>query len=147
MPALLTGRAGVTRSARARCFGDDAESDAFIYSLHGDLLAGRISRPQLEEIWSAGTYPDDASRTVALFESVYQSQPPHGTAGQSHPELAARLARAVGSLPAEIVGRIFIHLDRRSARVASIAGWHALGADLQLLSGRAGAAPGWSPGR
>ncbi len=117
LPALLTGRAGVTRSAREVCFGDDAESDAFIYSLYGDLLAGRISRPQLEQILErAGTYPDDASRTVALFESVYQSQPPHGTAGQSHPELSALPSPALsGPFVHEIVGRIFIHLDRRSA--------------------------------
>ncbi len=108
LPALLTGRAGVAQGAREICFGDDAESDAFIYSLYGDLLRGRVSRSELEEILQrAGTYPDDAARTVALFESVY-----------------ARTQETLATLPLgmaadspfrdQIVGRIFIHLDRRS---------------------------------
>lgn len=88
LPALLAGRAGVPAETREICFGDDAESDALIYSLYGDLLAGRVDRVLLEQILrTAGTYDDDAARTVALFESL-----PHGWA----------------------VERIFIHLDRRS---------------------------------
>lgn len=90
LPALLAGRAGVAADTREVCFGDDAESDAFIYSLYGDLMAGRVPRPLLEEILRrAGTYPDDASRAVALFESLHASSEP-------------------------VVERIFIHLDRRS---------------------------------
>jgi hypothetical protein len=88
LPALLAGRAGVTAETREVCFGDDAESDALIYSLYGDLLAGRIDRSLLEQILrAAGTYEDDAARTVSIFESL-----PHS----------------------EAVERIFIHLDRRS---------------------------------
>jgi hypothetical protein len=88
LPALLAGRAGVTAETREVCFGDDAESDALIYSLYGDLLAGRIGRSLLEQILrSAGTYDDDAARTVSIFESL-----PHS----------------------EAVERIFIHLDRKS---------------------------------
>lgn len=108
LPALLTGRAGVAHSAREICFGDDAESDAFIYSLYGDLLRGRVSRAQLEEILQrVGTYPDDAARAVALFESVYA-------------RTQDDVAKAASAFPPdspfrdEIVGRIFIHLDRRS---------------------------------
>jgi hypothetical protein len=108
LPALLTGRAGVSRSAREVCFGDDAESDAFIYSLYGDLLAGRVARPQLEQILErAGTYPDDAGRTVSLFESIYRGPTEPGAAATGNlPEL--------GPFAHEVVGRIFIHLDRRS---------------------------------
>lgn len=88
LPALLAGRAGVAVETREVCFGDDAESDAFIYSLYGDVLAGRVERPLLERLLTeAGVYPTDAVRTVALCESL-----PRG----------------------EAVERIFIHLDRRS---------------------------------
>ncbi len=88
LPALLAGRAGVTAETREVCFGDDAESDALIYSLYGDLLAGRVDRTMLEQVLrSAGTYQDDAARTVSIFESL-----PHS----------------------EAVERVFIHLDRKS---------------------------------
>ena len=88
LPALLAGRAGVAVETREVCFGDDAESDGFIYSLYGDVLAGRVDRPLLERVLTeAGVYPTDAARTVALVESL-----PRG----------------------EAVERIFIHLDRRS---------------------------------
>jgi len=88
LPALLAGRAGVAVETREVCFGDDAESDGFIYSLYGDVLAGRVERPLLERVLTEpGVYPTDAARTVALVESL-----PRG----------------------EAVERIFIHLDRRS---------------------------------
>jgi hypothetical protein len=88
LPALLAGRAGVAVDTREVCFGDDAESDGFIYSLYGDVLAGRVDRPLLQRILTeAGVYPTDAARTVALVESLPR---------------------------AEAVERIFIHLDRRS---------------------------------
>lgn len=88
LPALLTGRAGVVAETHEVCFGDDAESDGFIYSLYGDVLAGRVAKDLLERILTeAGVYPDDAARAVSL---------------------AAALPRA------DAVERIFIHLDRRS---------------------------------
>ncbi len=94
LPALLAGRSGVPSITREVCFGDDAESDAFIYSLYGDLLARRVARPLLEEILRrAGTYPNDAARTVALFEGLSAAAPAQNS---------------------DIVARIFIHLDRRS---------------------------------
>ncbi|MFO0575590.1 MAG: hypothetical protein U1A78_16465 [Polyangia bacterium] len=88
LPALLTGRAGVQAETHEVCFGDDAESDGFIYSLYGDVLAGRVAKDLLERILTdAGVYPGDAARAVSL---------------------AAALPRA------DAVERIFIHLDRRS---------------------------------
>ncbi len=88
LPALLAGRAGLPGDVRETCFGDDAEADGFIYSLYGDLTAGRVTRDLLEEILHrANVYHDDAQRAVSLAEA----------------------------LPAaESVERIFIHLDRRS---------------------------------
>jgi hypothetical protein len=88
LPALLTGRAGVAAETREICFGDDAESDGFIYSLYGDVLARRVAKDLLERILTeAGAYHADAARAVSL---------------------AAALPRA------DAVERIFIHLDRRS---------------------------------
>jgi hypothetical protein len=88
LPALLAGRAGLPATTRETCFGDDAEADGFIYSLYGDVISGRVPRDLLEEIFHrAGAYDDDAQRAVTIAET----------------------------LPvAEAVGRIFIHLDRRS---------------------------------
>ncbi len=88
LPALLTGRAGLPVETQETCFGDDAEADGFIYSLYGDLLAGRVSAALLDQILDgAGCYPDDVARTRALVAALE---------------------------PAEAVQRIFIHLERRS---------------------------------
>lgn len=88
LPALLAGRAGLPPETKETCFGDDAEADGFIYSLYGDIIAGRVKRRLLEEILQrAGTYEDDAQRAVSLAEALPT---------------------------AEAVARIFIHLDRRS---------------------------------
>jgi hypothetical protein len=88
LPALLADRARCAPTTQEVCFGDDAEADAFVYSLYADLLAGNIGLSVLEEILTlARVYPDDASRTLAL---------------------AGKLERSGA------VSRIFIHLDRRS---------------------------------
>ena len=71
LPALLAGRAGLPAETRETCFGDDAEADGFIYSLYGDIIAGRVKRRLLEEILErAGTYEDDAQRAVTLAEEI-----------------------------------------------------------------------------
>ncbi len=89
LPALLAGRSGLPPETRETCFGDDAEADGFIYSLYGDIIAGRVKRRLLEEILErAGTYPDDAQRAVTLAEALPTAN--------------------------DAVQRIFIHLDRRS---------------------------------
>jgi hypothetical protein len=88
LPALLAGRSGLMPETREVCFGDDAESDGFIYSLYGDVLAGRVDRALLAQILvGAGVYPEDAQRTLTLADALPR---------------------------AEAVERIFIHLDRRS---------------------------------
>ena len=88
LPALLAGRAGLGENIRETCFGDDAEADAFVYSLYADLVAGRVDRAALDRVLElARVYPDDAARTHTLAESL-----PRG----------------------EAVSRIYIRLDRRS---------------------------------
>lgn len=70
-------------------FGDDAEQDAFIYSLYADLLRGRVDRATLKAVLDAcHVYAIDQHRIFRLFEHL---RPESGT-----------------------VARIFIHLDRRS---------------------------------
>ena len=109
LPALLAGRAGLPAETRETCFGDDAEADGFIYSLYGDIIAGRVERRLLEEILErAGTYEDDAQRAVTLAEALPT---------------------------ADAVQRIFIHLDRRSPTVALRSLRRAPGARVQLLPG------------
>ncbi len=70
-------------------FGDDAEQDAFIYSLYADILAGQIDAVRMAAILSTcKVYRHDVDEIMAY-----------------HKQLA-------GS--GEVVRRIFIHLDRRS---------------------------------
>ena len=87
--ALLRSRTTVDPSTQEVMFGDDAEADAFIYSLYGDIAAGRVSQDALMAVLeSAGVYPHDIPQIVRM---------------------AARVPRT------EVVRRIFIHLDRVSS--------------------------------
>ena len=70
-------------------FGDDAEQDAFIYSLYADILAGRVDAVGLAAILS----------TCKVYRHDVD-------------EIMAHHSKLVGS--GDVVRRIFIHLDRRS---------------------------------
>lgn len=90
LPALLESRAAVPGTPLETLFGDDAESDAVIYSLYADVLAGKLARPELTRVLdAAGVYEDVRTHTLAL---------------------AARIPGAASG----VVKRIIIHLDRRS---------------------------------
>ncbi|MCA9691837.1 MAG: hypothetical protein KC636_19690, partial [Myxococcales bacterium] len=70
-------------------FGDDAEQDAFIYSLYADILAGRVDATAMVAILNAcKVYRRDTDEIMALHGSLYAS--------------------------GEVVRRIFIHLEARS---------------------------------
>lgn len=89
LAALLDARTKEPAGLNEVCFGDDAEADAFIYSLYADLGAGRVGTEQL----------------MAVLERarVYPSEVP-------------QIVRMAGRIPREdAVRRIFIHLDRMSA--------------------------------
>src|SRR3984957_3038286 len=67
LPALLQARAtmsdrdthGDDGPRRETLFGDDAEADAFVYSLYADVVAGNVSEEALLEICERGrVYPD-----------------------------------------------------------------------------------------
>jgi hypothetical protein len=87
LPAMMASRIGATAPAET-LFGDDAEADAIIYCLYADVVAERVTLADLERVLAAArTYDDDAQRVLDLARQV--------------PKAAA-------------VGRMFIHLDRKS---------------------------------
>lgn len=88
LPALLQARQQAHHDSRETLFGDDAERDAFIYSLYSDLLARRVGLDTLEEVFEiAGLYPDSREAILSALDGVP---------------------------PVDPVDRILIHLERRS---------------------------------
>jgi hypothetical protein len=86
LPVLLESRAKADPAAEEVLFGDDAEADAFIYSLYADMVARRVSREVVEQVLAAAeVYPDDVARIMAQWAKI---------------------------APADPVRRIFINLDR-----------------------------------
>jgi hypothetical protein len=95
LPALLSARAasvplgsGDATTRKETLFGDDAEADAFVYSLYADVLAGKVSEETLLQVCEEGrVYPD-------VIESILEY---------------ARLTDR-----AEVVERVLIHLERQT---------------------------------
>lgn len=86
LPVLLESRLQSPQDAEECLFGDDAEADAFIYSLYADLIAGRVDERVLTQVLEiAEVYPDDRTRILETWKKIP---------------------------PADPVRRIFIHLDR-----------------------------------
>jgi hypothetical protein len=86
LPVLLESRADAPVEAEEVLFGDDAEADAFIYSLFADMIAKRVSEGIVDQVLTAAeVYPDDAQRIWRAWKKVERADP---------------------------VRRIFIHLDR-----------------------------------
>src|SRR5690606_28748685 len=86
LPALLESRERAPIEAEEVLFGDDAEADAFIYSLYADLLAGRVDERILVQVLDrAEVYPDERERVLEIWKRMPTADP---------------------------VRRIFIHLDR-----------------------------------
>jgi hypothetical protein len=86
LPVLLESRIHAPVEAEEVLFGDDAEADAFIYSLYADLVAGRVDETVLGQVLEAAqVYPDDRARILTAWRAVPRADP---------------------------VRRIFIHLDR-----------------------------------
>ena len=98
LPALLRARAAMTVPSdsaelpRESLFGDDAEADAYVYSLYADIVAGRVDARTLLEICQRGRVYEDVAEELALF--------------------ATRIESSSGRT--EAVERIFIHLERQS---------------------------------
>jgi hypothetical protein len=92
LPALVNARisldVGEGPPPMETLFGDDAEADAFVYSLYADVCAGRVPREVLGEVCERGrVYPDIIDDLLAAHEALTTS---------------------------EVVERIFIHLERQT---------------------------------
>ncbi len=86
LPVLLESRARAPAASTEVLFGDDAEADAFIYSLYADMVARRVNEPVVHRVLEASeVYPDDITRIMRQWEKIPQ---------------------------ADAVQRIFINLDR-----------------------------------
>lgn len=69
-------------------FGDDAEADAFVYSLYADVCAGEVDEAELAAVMQAGQcYDDDIADTVRFASYI---------------------------VPGPAVQRILIHLERQT---------------------------------
>jgi hypothetical protein len=69
--ALLGSRVSIGGSYDEVMFGDDAEADAFVYSLYADLCAGRVGLDLLARILElARAYDDDAAELLELARTV-----------------------------------------------------------------------------
>jgi hypothetical protein len=87
LPALLASRMRVTAPAETLC-GDDAESDAIVYCLYADVVAGKLPADELKRVLEIGhAYDDQLELTL---------------------DLAAKVPKG------DVVRRVLIHLDRRS---------------------------------
>ena len=94
LPALLRARAALADRGEAPAtihetlFGDDAEADAYVYSLYADLLAGRIGEDVVMRVLHRGrVYEDVVAETVDAVRTIQ-----HG----------------------DVVERILIHLERQT---------------------------------
>ena len=92
LPALLALRTAAPddlTGVKETLFGDDAEADAFVYSLYADIMAGRAGEELVRAVCERGrVYEDVVAMTLAAVRLV-KGEP--------------------------VVERIFIHLERQSA--------------------------------
>jgi hypothetical protein len=96
LPVLLESRIRLGLDVPETLFGDDAEADAFVYSLYADILSGRVSRELMGEVLDAARlYKDESALLFKLFD-----------------EVTGLREKAGGLVKLEPVRRIFIHLDR-----------------------------------
>ncbi len=94
LPALLGSRAKLAESGEAAStstetlFGDDAEADAYVYSLYADFVAGRVGEEVLLGVLEGGrVYDDIVAETMEIARSIEH---------------------------ADVVERILIHLDQQT---------------------------------
>jgi hypothetical protein len=96
LPALLLRRAELAHQrddggdlVREVLLGDDAEADAFVYSLYADVCRGVVDPSDLAAIMRAGGAYDDSIREAVRFAGYVEK--------------------------GDVVERILIHLDRQSS--------------------------------
>lgn len=76
LPVLLESRARAPVEAEEVLFGDDAEADAFIYSLYADMVAQRVSEPVVHRVLEAAeVHPQDIERVMHQWKDLPQADP------------------------------------------------------------------------
>jgi hypothetical protein len=76
LSALLSSRVSIGAAYDEVMFGDDAEADAFVYSLYCDLCAGRVGLDLLARVLElARAYDDDAAELLELARTVPRKDP------------------------------------------------------------------------
>ncbi len=76
LPVLLESRSRAATDTEEVLFGDDAEADAFIYSLYADMVARRVSEPIVHRVLEAAeVYPDDIERIIAQWQNIPIADP------------------------------------------------------------------------
>ena len=92
LPALLSARirdqVGTEGSAPSEVLvGDDAEADAFFYSLYADICEGAVDASELRRILKAGqVYPDQRDECLRIRRQLEQWRQSrhHEHAGRDH---------------------------------------------------------------
>lgn len=76
LPVLLESRARAPADAEEVLFGDDAEADAFVYSLYADMVSHRVSEPVVHRVLEAAeVYPDDIERVMQTWKTIPVADP------------------------------------------------------------------------
>lgn len=76
LPVLLESRARAPQASEEVLFGDDAEADAFVYSLYADMVARRVSEPVVYHVLQAAeVYPDDIERVMKVWQTIPTADP------------------------------------------------------------------------
>jgi hypothetical protein len=92
LPALLSTRTGAGETlsgVRESLFGDDAEADAFVYSLYADIMSGRVGPEAVQQICERGRVYEDVIEAAVLCVRMIKPEP--------------------------VVEHIFIHLEQQTA--------------------------------
>lgn len=92
LPALLASRASspdAFTGVKETLFGDDAEADAFVYSLYADIMSGRAGEEVVHAIFEKGRVYEDVMDTALAHLRLVVAEP--------------------------VVERILIHLERQTA--------------------------------
>lgn len=73
---LLSGRGDAPVGTTETLFGDDAESDAFIYSFYADVIAGRVPDAEVDAVLAkAGAYPAQVEEIHRALEAIVHEDP------------------------------------------------------------------------
>ena len=81
LPALLEARTALaapaegTPAPRETLFGDDAEADAFVYSLYADIMAGRAEAALVSEIAERGRVYEDVVEGMLRCLALVKPEP------------------------------------------------------------------------